>query len=67
MGDRSQTTKDARRLEKLYGTKEHGTSHSTVHRLVSERGLEGAIQQLEAWGMKPAGASEGAGEGEKGG
>lgn len=44
---------DARRLEKLYGTKAHGTSYQTVLNLVRERGLDGAIKQLEEWGMKP--------------
>ena len=55
MTQRSRATKDARRLERLYRTKEHGTGHQTVLRLLRERGLEGAIQQLEAWGMKPSG------------
>jgi hypothetical protein len=52
MTNRSHTTKDARKLEKLYDTKSHGVSHSTVLRLIQERGLDGAIEQLEAWGMK---------------
>jgi hypothetical protein len=46
-------TVQARQLERLYRTKEHGTGHQTVLRLIRERGLDGAIQQLEAWGMKP--------------
>ena len=45
--------KDARRLEKLYDTKARGTTHTTVLRLIRERGIEGAIAQLEAWGMRP--------------
>jgi len=55
MTQRSHATKDARRLERLYRTKEHGTAHQTVLRLIRECGLEGAIQQLEVWGMKPSG------------
>jgi hypothetical protein len=51
MSNRSTATKNARRLEKLYGTKAHGVKHMTVLRLVNERGLDGAIEQLEAWGM----------------
>ncbi len=53
MTNRSHATKDARKLEKLYRTKEHGTKHTTVLRLISEHGLEGAMRQLEAWGMTP--------------
>ncbi len=53
MGHQSQETKDARRLEKLYRTKEHGCAHSTVLRLIRQKGVDGAIAQLEAWGMKP--------------
>ena len=49
----SSASKHARRLEKLYNTKAHGTKYMTVLRLVEERGVEGAIKQLEAWGMKP--------------
>jgi GH24 family phage-related lysozyme (muramidase) len=56
MSNRSHETKDARKLEKLYNTKEHGTSHSTVMRLIREKGLEGAMAQLESWGMKPNGS-----------
>jgi len=48
-------SKEARRLEKLYDTKAHGTGHQTVLRLIREKGLDGAIAQLEAWGMKPNG------------
>lgn len=51
MTNRSHDTKDARKIEKLYNTKGHGTSHSTVLRLIRERGLDGAISQLESWGM----------------
>lgn len=50
---RSNTTKTARRLEKLYDTKAHGTKHSTVMSLLRDKGLEGTMVQLEAWGMKP--------------
>ena len=46
-------TRDARAIEVLYDTKAHGTGHQTVVRLIQERGLDGAIEQLEAWGMKP--------------
>jgi hypothetical protein len=53
MSHQSQETKDARRLEKLYRTKEHDCAHSTVLRLIREKGIEGAKKQLEAWGMKP--------------
>ena len=52
MSDRSRTTKDARRLEKVYDTKAHGTKHRTVMQLIHDRGLDGAIEQLEAWGLK---------------
>lgn len=51
MSNRSRETKDARSLEKLYQTKANGVKHMTVLRLVTERGLDGAIEQLEAWGM----------------
>jgi hypothetical protein len=50
---RSNTTRTARKLERLYNTKAHGTKHATVMRLLHNVGLEGTIQQLEAWGMKP--------------
>ena len=50
MTNRSRTTKEAR---KLYGTKAQGTSHQTVMNLLHERGLDGTIAQLEAWGMRP--------------
>jgi hypothetical protein len=42
MGSQSTETKTARKLEKLYRTKEHpgGPKHSTVMRLLRERGLE---------------------------
>lgn len=50
---RDSTTREARRLERLYQTKKHGTKHGTVMRLLHNVGLEGAILQLEAWGMKP--------------
>ena len=53
MTTRSKTTKTARKLERLYNTKAHGTKHSTVMRLLHNVGLEGTIQQLEAWGMTP--------------
>ena len=52
MSHRSTATRNARRLERLYQTKAHGVKHMTVLRLLSERGLDGAIEQLEAWGMK---------------
>ncbi len=52
MTNRSHDSKDARKLEKLYDTKRHGTNHSTVLRLIQEKGLDGAIEQLEAWGMR---------------
>jgi hypothetical protein len=58
MTNRGHDVKDARKLEKLYATKAHGTKHSTVLRLVREKGLEGAIEQLEAWGMKRETAPE---------
>jgi hypothetical protein len=50
--DRSRDTKDARKIEKLYDTKAYGTKHSTVVRLIREKGLEGAMTQLEEWGLK---------------
>lgn len=53
MSGRSSMTKEARRIERLYGTKAHGTKHGTVMRLLHNVGLEGCIQQLEAWGLKP--------------
>ena len=53
MANRTTAQRDARRLEKLYATKEHGTKYTTVLRLVVERGLEGAIRQLEDWGLTP--------------
>jgi len=53
MSNQSKDTKEARRLEKLYGTREQGTAHSTVLRLVRQRGVEGAAAQLVAWGLKP--------------
>jgi hypothetical protein len=53
MMGRSSTTREARRLERLYQTKKHGTKHGTIMRLLHNVGLEGAIAQLEAWGMKP--------------
>jgi hypothetical protein len=62
MTNRSAASKGARKLEKLYNTKGHGTKHSTVLRLVEERGLEGAIQQLESWGMAPVVTLEREGE-----
>ncbi len=52
MTSRGTASKQARMLEKVYETKKHGTKHMTVLRLVQEQGLEGAIDQLEAWGMK---------------
>ena len=52
MSHRSTATRNARRLERLYQTKAHGVKHMTVLSLLSERGLDGAIEQLEAWGMK---------------
>lgn len=57
MGNQSRETKDARDLERLYDTKAYGTKHQTVLRLVRERGLEGAMAQLEAWGMVPMGGN----------
>lgn len=45
--------REARRIERLYATKEHGTSHSTVLRLLRDQGAEATIAQLEAWGMRP--------------
>ena len=54
MSNRSQATRDARRIEKLYKTKEHGTKHQTVLHLIQERGVDGCIEQLEAWGMSPS-------------
>jgi len=57
MTNRGNDSKEARKLEKLYRTKEHGTGHQTVLRLIREKGLDGAIAQLEAWGMKPDGQS----------
>lgn len=59
---RNSTTREARRLEHLYQTKKHGTKHGTVMRLLHNVGLEGAIRQLEAWGMKPDGVPSGSGE-----
>lgn len=50
---RSSMTREARRLERLYNTKAHGTKHGTVMRLLHNVGLEKTIEQLEAWGMKP--------------
>lgn len=53
MSGRSQSTRDARRLERLYGTKAGGTNHYTVLRLIRQRGLDGAIEELEAMGFRP--------------
>jgi hypothetical protein len=53
MTSRGGKNKDAKRLMALYDCKKHGTKYSTVLNLLKERGLEGAITQLEAWGMKP--------------
>jgi hypothetical protein len=58
MSNRSSATKTARKLERLYDTKTHGTKHGTIMRLLHNVGLEGTIQQLEAWGMKPAAVAE---------
>jgi len=58
VSNRSTATKTARKLEKLYRTKEHGTKHTTVLRLLTERGLDGTIEQLEAWGMVANGADD---------
>ena len=55
MGNRSAATREARRLERLYDTKAHGTKHSTILRLLHDVGLEKTIEQLEAWGMRPVG------------
>jgi hypothetical protein len=55
---RDATTRTARRLERLYETKKHGTKHATIMRLLHNVGLEGTIRQLEAWGMKPTGEKE---------
>lgn len=52
MANQSSRTKEARRIERLYNTKAHGTKHGTVMRLIENHGIEGCIQQLEAWGMK---------------
>jgi hypothetical protein len=51
MTSRSTETKNARKLERLYRTKEHGTKHTTVLNLIRDHGLDGAMAQLEAWGM----------------
>jgi hypothetical protein len=58
VSNRSTATKTARKLEKLYQTKKHGTNHMTVLRLLAERGLDGTIEQLEAWGMVANGADD---------
>lgn len=63
MSRQAKDTREAKRLERLYGTKAQGTSHTTVLRLVRDRGLEGAIAQLEAWGMKPTEAKAGGRDG----
>lgn len=58
MTNRGRDTKDARKLEKLYDTKAHGVKHMTVLNLVREHGLDLAMEQLEAWGLKRAVAPE---------
>lgn len=55
-------TREARRLERLYNTKAHGTKHATVMRLLHNHGLEGTIVQLESWGMRPSATTEGLAE-----
>lgn len=53
MSNQSHRTKTARKLEKLYATKAHGTKHGTIMRLLENHGLDGCINQLEAWGLRP--------------
>jgi hypothetical protein len=53
MSNRTTAQRNARRLMKVYDVKAHGSCYTTVLRLVREQGLDGAIEQLEAWGMKP--------------
>ena len=52
MTTRGGKNKDVKRLMALYDCKKHGTKYSTVLNLLKERGLEGAITQLEDWGMR---------------
>jgi hypothetical protein len=50
----SQTAKrEALRLERLYDTKGNGIKWMHLLRLVSTRGLDGAIEELESRGLKP--------------
>jgi hypothetical protein len=53
MSGQSHRTKTARKLEKLYSTKAHDVKHQTIMRLLEDRGLDGTINQLEAWGLRP--------------
>lgn len=49
----ARNSKDAKRLTKLYGTRERGVGHQRVLLLIRERGLDGAIAELEAMGFRP--------------
>jgi hypothetical protein len=53
MGKKSTRSKNARLVEDLYATKEHGMSYTDVLKLIDEYGLDGAIDMLEARGLKP--------------
>lgn len=44
-------SKDARRLEKQYGTKARGIKHSVVLRKLRDDGLAATIDWLEAQGL----------------
>ena len=53
MTTRSTESRNARRLERLYGTKASGIQYTTVLRLIRDRGLDGAMLELESRGLKP--------------
>lgn len=54
---RKGTTKTgAREVARTYGTAAHGIGHARLVQLIRQHGLEGAIQQLEAMGLKPVAA-----------
>ena len=54
----ARNSKDAKRLTKLYGTRERGVGHQRVLLLIRERGLDGAIEEIEAMGFRPLTPSE---------
>lgn len=54
MTSRSTDTKQARKLEQLYRTKDRGIKHSVVLRKLRDVGLASTIDWLESQGLKPA-------------